>query len=185
MPAVVLLPNWNAKWHGQRGLCEWLQRIGIYRSPPEPPLPRPPHGQRPRARRPTRRPEHRPNPPGQPPSRPGHPPLPTVAGTARLHPPGHPGHQHRFLGRLHHHGSRRSPPRRRLLPRLHLFRRRSEPRHDHHSRLGKPASPRHGRRTPRLLGPRKPHALRTSAAWAQARMPSWSTANTIPHSSRS
>jgi hypothetical protein len=29
MPAVVLLPNWNAKWHGQRGLCEWLQRIGI------------------------------------------------------------------------------------------------------------------------------------------------------------
>jgi hypothetical protein len=29
MPAVVLLPNWNAKWHGQRGLCDWLQRIGI------------------------------------------------------------------------------------------------------------------------------------------------------------
>jgi hypothetical protein len=29
LPAVVLLPNWNAKWHGQRGLCEWLQRIGI------------------------------------------------------------------------------------------------------------------------------------------------------------
>jgi hypothetical protein len=29
MPAVVLLPNWNAKWHGQRGLCKWLQRIGI------------------------------------------------------------------------------------------------------------------------------------------------------------
>jgi hypothetical protein len=29
MPAVVLLPNWNAKWHGQRGLCEWLQRTGI------------------------------------------------------------------------------------------------------------------------------------------------------------
>ena len=28
-PAVVLLPNWNAKWRGQRGLCEWLQRIGI------------------------------------------------------------------------------------------------------------------------------------------------------------
>jgi hypothetical protein len=28
-PAVLLLPNWNAKWHGQRGLCEWLQRIGI------------------------------------------------------------------------------------------------------------------------------------------------------------
>jgi len=27
--AVLLLPNWNAKWHGQRGLCEWLQRIGI------------------------------------------------------------------------------------------------------------------------------------------------------------
>jgi len=26
---VLLLPNWNAKWHGQRGLCEWLQRIGI------------------------------------------------------------------------------------------------------------------------------------------------------------
>ena len=24
-----MLPNWNAKWHGQRGLCEWLQRIGI------------------------------------------------------------------------------------------------------------------------------------------------------------
>ena len=28
-PAVLLLPNWNAKWHGQRGLCQWLQRIGI------------------------------------------------------------------------------------------------------------------------------------------------------------
>src|SRR5579862_7704784 len=28
-PAVLLLPNWNAKWHGQRGLCEWLQRVGI------------------------------------------------------------------------------------------------------------------------------------------------------------
>jgi hypothetical protein len=28
-PAVLLLPNWNAKWHGQGGLCEWLQRIGI------------------------------------------------------------------------------------------------------------------------------------------------------------
>jgi hypothetical protein len=28
-PAVLILPNWNAKWHGQRGLCEWLQRIGI------------------------------------------------------------------------------------------------------------------------------------------------------------
>lgn len=27
--AVLLLPNWNAKWHGQRGLCEWLQRIGV------------------------------------------------------------------------------------------------------------------------------------------------------------
>jgi Prolyl oligopeptidase family len=27
--AVLVLPNWNAKWHGQRGLCEWLQRIGI------------------------------------------------------------------------------------------------------------------------------------------------------------
>jgi hypothetical protein len=27
--AVLLLPNWNAKWRGQRGLCEWLQRIGI------------------------------------------------------------------------------------------------------------------------------------------------------------
>jgi len=28
-PAVLLLPNWNAKWHGQRGLCEWIQRLGI------------------------------------------------------------------------------------------------------------------------------------------------------------
>jgi hypothetical protein len=28
-PAVVVLPNWNAKWHGQRGLCEWIQRMGI------------------------------------------------------------------------------------------------------------------------------------------------------------
>src|SRR6201993_1344199 len=27
--AVLILPNWNAKWHGQRGLCEWLQRLGI------------------------------------------------------------------------------------------------------------------------------------------------------------
>src|SRR6266852_1794289 len=27
--AVLILPNWNAKWHGQRGLCRWLQRLGI------------------------------------------------------------------------------------------------------------------------------------------------------------
>jgi hypothetical protein len=27
--AVLILPNWNAKWHGQRGLCEWLQCIGV------------------------------------------------------------------------------------------------------------------------------------------------------------
>jgi len=27
--AVLILPNWNAKWHGQRGLGLWLQRIGI------------------------------------------------------------------------------------------------------------------------------------------------------------
>jgi hypothetical protein len=28
-PAVLLLPNWNAKWHGQVSLCQWLQRAGI------------------------------------------------------------------------------------------------------------------------------------------------------------
>ena len=28
-PAVLLLPNWNAKWVGQRGLCVWLQRVGV------------------------------------------------------------------------------------------------------------------------------------------------------------
>src|SRR5882724_3358368 len=28
-PAVLVLPNWNAKWHGQLGLCHWLQRVGI------------------------------------------------------------------------------------------------------------------------------------------------------------
>ncbi len=28
-PAVLLLPNWNAKWHGQNGLCHWIQRLGI------------------------------------------------------------------------------------------------------------------------------------------------------------
>jgi hypothetical protein len=28
-PAVLVLPNWNAKWHGQVPLCRWLQRIGI------------------------------------------------------------------------------------------------------------------------------------------------------------
>src|SRR6266478_759327 len=27
--AVLLLPNWNAKWHGQNGLCHWIQRMGI------------------------------------------------------------------------------------------------------------------------------------------------------------
>ena len=27
--AVLVLPNWNAKWHGQQGLCEWIQRMGI------------------------------------------------------------------------------------------------------------------------------------------------------------
>jgi len=28
-PAVLVLPNWNAKWHGQTALCQWLQRAGI------------------------------------------------------------------------------------------------------------------------------------------------------------
>src|SRR5215469_10985855 len=28
-PAVLVLPNWNAKWHGQVALCRWLQRMGI------------------------------------------------------------------------------------------------------------------------------------------------------------
>ncbi len=28
-PAVLVLPNWNAKWEGQRALCEWLQLLGI------------------------------------------------------------------------------------------------------------------------------------------------------------
>src|SRR5436305_1756429 len=27
--AVLVLPNWNAKWGGQLGLCEWLQRLGV------------------------------------------------------------------------------------------------------------------------------------------------------------
>ena len=27
--AVLILPNWNAKWHGQAALCHWLQRMGI------------------------------------------------------------------------------------------------------------------------------------------------------------
>jgi len=27
--AVLVLPNCNAKWQGQRGLCEWIQRLGI------------------------------------------------------------------------------------------------------------------------------------------------------------
>lgn len=28
-PAVVLLPNWNAKWNGQVNLCRWLNKLGI------------------------------------------------------------------------------------------------------------------------------------------------------------
>ncbi len=28
-PAVVVLPNWNAKWDGQANLCRWLNRWGI------------------------------------------------------------------------------------------------------------------------------------------------------------
>ena len=28
-PAVVLLPNWNAKWNGQVNLCRWLTKLGI------------------------------------------------------------------------------------------------------------------------------------------------------------
>lgn len=28
-PAVLVLPNWNAKWLGQRALCQWLQLLGI------------------------------------------------------------------------------------------------------------------------------------------------------------
>jgi hypothetical protein len=28
-PAVVLMPNWNAKWNGQVNLCRWLNKLGI------------------------------------------------------------------------------------------------------------------------------------------------------------
>jgi hypothetical protein len=28
-PAVVVLPNWNAKWDGQLNLCRWLHSLGI------------------------------------------------------------------------------------------------------------------------------------------------------------
>lgn len=28
-PAVLVLPNWNAKWHGQVQLCRWLNKLGI------------------------------------------------------------------------------------------------------------------------------------------------------------
>ena len=28
-PAVVVLPNWNAKWDGQVNLCRWLNTLGI------------------------------------------------------------------------------------------------------------------------------------------------------------
>ena len=28
-PAVLVLPNWNAKWQGQTELCRWLNRLGI------------------------------------------------------------------------------------------------------------------------------------------------------------
>src|ERR1700682_496884 len=28
-PAVLVLPNWNAKWHGQVELCRWLNKLGI------------------------------------------------------------------------------------------------------------------------------------------------------------
>ncbi len=28
-PAVVVLPNWNAKWNGQLNLCRWLNTLGI------------------------------------------------------------------------------------------------------------------------------------------------------------
>lgn len=28
-PAVLVLPNWNAKWDGQRSLCRWLEQLGI------------------------------------------------------------------------------------------------------------------------------------------------------------
>src|ERR1700682_222136 len=27
--AVLVVPNWNARWHGQLGLCQWIQRLGI------------------------------------------------------------------------------------------------------------------------------------------------------------
>jgi len=30
-PAVLVLPNWNAKWHGQVALCHWLQRMEFRR----------------------------------------------------------------------------------------------------------------------------------------------------------
>ncbi len=28
-PAILILPNWNAKWLGQNSLCHWVQRLGI------------------------------------------------------------------------------------------------------------------------------------------------------------
>jgi len=42
-PAVLLLPNWNAKWHGpETVLCHWIQRLGITVPQDEHALPRPP-----------------------------------------------------------------------------------------------------------------------------------------------
>jgi len=43
-PAVLLLPNWNAKWNGQSGLCEWLSAARHYRAEDEHAVSRPAHG---------------------------------------------------------------------------------------------------------------------------------------------
>ena len=50
-PAVVVMPNWNAKWHGQVNLCRWLNRCRHHRAAPFAAVSRPREKSRARARR--------------------------------------------------------------------------------------------------------------------------------------
>src|SRR5215470_16855022 len=130
-----------------------------HRSKDELALSQPPHGSRPRARRPDLRPKHRPNAASEPPSRPGRPPVLALARAAGLHQNRHPRHQPGLFSGCHNSDSPRGRLRRRFLPRFYLLRRRRQPRHDHQPRLGKPPTLRHRRRASRLLGTHQPDAL--------------------------
>ena len=150
-PAVVVLPQWNAKWDVQVKICLWLNRLGITALR----LSMPYHDRR---------------------AIPGHERADHLVGpnigltlqanrqavldvrrclhmarAAGLRQIGAGGHKHRLGGRIHHHGARSAGARRSFPARLHLFCRRGAHGNEHGARLGRLAHQRQRRRTAAIL----------------------------------